>query len=63
MGVITVDATWQMYLSLQVKGHHGETQVEEEVLLLHALQGAAHTERHHVGSLDENDGANYVHDT
>lgn len=50
------------YLSLQVKGHHGETQVEEKVLLLEALQGPAHTERHHVGPEDEHRGAEYVND-
>lgn len=46
-----------IYLSLQVKGHHGETKVEQVVLFLEALQGPAHTERHHVGPLDEQYGA------
>lgn len=46
-----------MYLRLQIKGHHGETEVKQEVLLLEALQGPAHTEGHHVGPLDEQYGA------
>lgn len=49
-----------MYLSLKVKSHHGETEVKEEVLLLEALQGPAHTEGHHVGSLNEQCGADDV---
>lgn len=49
-----------MYLSLQVKGHHGETQVQQKVLLLKALQGPAHAERHHVGPPDEEQGAEDV---
>lgn len=49
-----------MYLSLEVKGHHGETEVKQEVLLLEALQSSAHTERHHVGPLDEQRGAEHV---
>lgn len=48
------------YLCLQVKGHHGETKVQQEVLLLEALEGATHTERHHVGPLDEQRGAEDV---
>lgn len=52
----------QTYLSLQVKGHHGETEVEEEVLLLQALQGSAHTERHGAGTSEEQRGAEHVHD-
>lgn len=46
-----------MYLCLQIKGHHGETEVKQEVLLLKALQGPAHTEGHHVGPPDEQYGA------
>lgn len=46
-----------MYLCLQIKGHHGETEVKQKVLLLEALQGPAHTEGHHVGPLDEQRGA------
>lgn len=49
-----------MYLSLEVKGHHGEAEVEEKVLLLEPLQGPPHTERHHVGPLDEQRGAEDV---
>ncbi len=49
-----------IYLSLEVKGHHGETEVEQEVLLLKALQGPTHTERHHVGPPDEQCGAEDV---
>lgn len=52
-----------MYLSLQVKGHHGETEVEQEVLLLQALQGPAHAEGHHVGPPDEQRGAGHVDHT
>ena len=48
------------YLSLKVKGHHGETEVEQEVLLLQTLQGPAYTERHHVWPLDEQRGAEDV---
>lgn len=50
----------QTYLSLKVKGHHGETEVKQEVLLLEALQGPAHTEGHHVGPLNEQRGADDV---
>lgn len=49
-----------MYLSLKVKGHHGETEVEQEVLLLEPVQGTAHAKRHHVGPLDEQRGAEDV---
>lgn len=45
------------YLSLQVKGHHGEAEIKQEVLLLEALQGSAHPEGHHVGPLEEQRGA------
>lgn len=47
----------QLYLSLQVERHHGETEVKQEVLLLEALQGSAHPEGHHVGPLEEQRGA------
>ncbi len=47
------------YLSLEVKGHHGETEVKQEVLLLDALQGPAHTECHHVWPCDEQCGAEH----
>lgn len=49
-----------LYLSLQVKGHHGETQVKQEVLPLETLQGPPDTERHHVWPLDEQEGAENV---
>lgn len=52
-----------VYLSLQVKGHHGETQVQQKVLLLVALQGPAHAERHRVGPPDEEQGAEDVERT
>lgn len=49
-----------IYLSLKVKGHHGEAEVKQEILLLEGLQGPAHTERHHVGPLYEQCGAEDV---
>ena len=48
-------------LSLQVKGNHGEAEVEQEILLLEALQGPTHTEGHHVGSLDKQRRAENMH--
>lgn len=47
----------QLYLSLQVERHHGETEIKQEVLLLEALQGSAHPEGHHVGPHEEQRGA------
>ena len=48
------------HLSLQVKGHHGEAQVEQEVTLLEALQGPAHAKGHPIRRPDEQAGADDV---
>lgn len=58
--VVCVCRVMCTYLSLQVKGHHRETKIEQEVLLLKPLQGSAHTKRHHVRPLDEQGGAQDV---
>lgn len=63
---LSLSSLWRgmhIYLCLQVKGHHGEAEVEQEVLLLQPLQRPAHTERHHVGPLDEQSGAEDVDHT
>lgn len=49
-----------LYLCLQIKGEHGEAEVEHEVLGLEALQGSPHPECHHGLALDEDEGTDDI---
>lgn len=52
-----------LYLCLKIKGQHGKTEVQHEVLWLQAFESTTHAEGHHVLTLNEDDGTDHIKGT